>query len=125
MPINASDIPEGFTATPHPSGAGFVMDRQEAERYSPPSATENPVYLLPESAILAEVYGEMIAGNPTGVSAGMGGMLPEKLLWTTVQAYARQSRTKLGYWALNLLFMVDSIRLGSEFERMKKESAKK
>lgn len=125
MPINAADIPEGLTATPHPIGAGFKLDPKEVNAYQPPTPPDNTVRLLPEAEIIAGIYRELMDGSTVGVSAGMGGMLPEKLLWTTIEAYAHVQRVKLNRWVTTLLHSLDGVRLNAEFARLKKDAAKK
>jgi len=118
------DVPEGFTTTPHQFGSGFLLDKAEVEAHRPQFALDNPTPMLPEAEVIADIYKQMLRGNSIGVSGGMGGMMPEKLLWPTIHAYARQTRTKLSQWVLSLLFTIDGIRLNCEFDRMKRESDK-
>ena len=84
-----------------------------------------PVTLCAEAQIIAEVYADLMRGNPIGVSGGLGGLIPEKLLWSQIEAYSRRTGRKFNQWILNLLFLVDGIRLKAEFERLKKEAQKK
>ena len=115
-PINPADVPEGIPATPHPSGHGVTMDAEAVARYE-------PIYLTPEAETIADIYREMLEGNPIGQS-GMAGLVPEKLLWTTIQAYCQTARIRLDRWTLGLIHSVDSIRLKHEFERLEKANKK-
>ncbi len=116
MPIHPSDVPDGITATPHPSGQGVVMDAEAIAAY-------DPVRLMPEAAEIADLYREMLEGNPIGQS-GMAGLVPEKLLWQTIAAYCRTMKIRLDRWTIGLLHSVDAIRLKYEFERLQKDSKK-
>lgn len=82
-----------------------------------------PVRLLPETSAIAELYRELLEGNPIG-QAGMAGLVPEKLLWQTIAAYGRTMRVRLDRWTIGLLHSVDAIRLKYEFERLQKDAKK-
>lgn len=84
-----------------------------------------PVVMWPEAQAIAELYRDLLEGNPIGVSGGLGGLLPEKLLWATIAAYCRVHRVTLDNWTLALLHAVDAIRLKHEFERIARENKKK
>lgn len=76
---------------------------------------------MPEAEAVADIYREMLEGNPIGQS-GMAGLVPEKLLWQTIEAYCRTMRIRLDRWTLGLIHSVDSIRLKHEFKRLEKEN---
>lgn len=86
-------------------------------------ANYQPVSLMPEAEAIADIYREMLEGNPIGQS-GMAGLVPEKLLWTTIEAYCRTVRIRLDRWTLGLIHSVDSIRLKHEFERLERANKK-
>lgn len=116
VPIHPSDVPDGIAVTPHPSGQGVTMDADAVVNY-------DPVRLLPEASALADLYRELLEGNPIG-QVGMAGLVPEKLLWQTIAAYGRTMRVRLDRWTIGLLHSVDAIRLKYEFERLQKDAKK-
>lgn len=114
--LSLSDIPQHVSREPHERG-GFRPDLAQMDAYE-------PVTLCAEAQIIAEIYADLMRGNPIGVSGGLGGLIPEKLLWSQIEAYARLTKRRFNQWVLNLLFLIDGIRLKAEFERLKKEAQK-
>lgn len=110
-------MPKGLKTSPHPYGIGVTVEDVSA------LLSYQAVHLLPEAEAIADIYREMLEGNPIGQS-GLAGLVPEKLLWTTIDAYCRTARIRLDRWTLGLIHAVDSIRLKYEFERLEKANKK-
>lgn len=118
MPLNPRDVPTGIATSPHSSGAGVTVDADAMVRHQ-------PMPLLPIAQIIAEMYGAMLDGNPIG-SVGMAGLVPEKLLWSTVAGYCQtRGIRRLDAWISGLLHLIDGIRLKHEFERIERDAKKK
>lgn len=110
-------MPPGIPTEPHANGGLRVLDVAAYRR-----AKEFP--LLPEARQLAELYALILSGNPIGQAGAMGGLIPEKLQWITVDAACRRLGLKLNRWQAELLFSIDAIRLDAEFKRLE-EAAKR
>lgn len=117
LPLNPIDIPKSIATTPHPCGAGVTVDAEALAQFE-------PVVMWGEAQSLAELYQSLLEGNPIGQS-GMAGLIPEKLLWTTIAAYCQSHRMQFDRWTEQLLHAVDAIRLKHEFDRLEKANKPK
>jgi hypothetical protein len=100
---------------PHERGGLRVIVEESKDLDSERGANEVP--LIPVAEEIAEFYKLCLCGNPNGQLGVMGGLMPERLLWTQVHAACRATGTKMNLWAGHLLFLIDGIRLRFEFER--------
>lgn len=82
-------------------------------------------HLLPEAMALAHAYRLLLSGNPLGQVGALGGLVPERLQWTTIDAAARRLGWKLNRWQLELLFSVDALRMDAEFKRLEEAAKRK
>jgi hypothetical protein len=115
LPLNKASVPLGVKTSPHPLGVGVLVD------YDALMASFD-VELMPEARYLADLYKLFLCGNPIGQAGAMGGIIPEKLLWQTIDTASKRLKVKLSRWAIELLFNVDAIRLNCEFKKLKEQA---